>query len=144
MAKLTAAGRTAQRKVFVEFNAWMRELFERRLSKQGLNEVQREILGKGSALAERLMKLRARGGVFKRPTGRYLNSISSAIIGQATVAVSPLVIYARWLEEGGLHPRWKVPTAFRGYQIVAGAYQEFEPKMESLAEQIIRKHIGAA
>lgn len=122
----------------VEKNNTYRRLFGEALASQGLSRLQRRILLQGSSLAERILKQHSRGGgqPFKKPTGTYLNSIASRIIGTGSVAVGPTVVYAGWLERG------RIGTRFRGYRIVSHSSEVFTPQFQTLAERLVKEHIA--
>jgi len=95
-----------------------------------------------SLLTETVWKRNAASGVFKKPTGRYLGSISSrplpALLGLLGWSTAPRVRYAEWLEVGSRGrriPQTHRSSKFLGYGLGALTQGEVERK----APEVLRR-----
>jgi len=110
-----------------------------------------ESVKKSAMLVERMMKDEARQ-TFKKPTGRYLNSITSVILKDSAI-IAPSVNYALFLEKGvgpsqgryvpvlqrriktGIHPGYK------GYFLVEKVKEKSKPEIQNLVNKIIGERL---
>jgi hypothetical protein len=62
--------------------------------------------------------------------------------GHNKTIIAPHVIYSGWIEFGGLHPRWKVPTSFGGYHYMQTGGQKGAKQAQMIGEKVMEKYFG--
>ncbi len=116
-----------------------------------IEDATKEAIKKSAMLVERMLKDETRK-TFKKPTGRYLNSITSLITSTGAV-IAPSVNYALFVEEGirespgryvpaigkriktGIHPGYK------GYKLVENVKEKAKPEIQNLINNIMTQRL---
>lgn len=60
--------------------------------------------------------------------------------GRNKTTIEPHVVYASWVEFGGLHPRWGVPTSFGGFHYMQKGARKGERLASKVADRIMKKY----
>ena len=75
-------------------------------------------------------------------SGQLRRSIRSHFSKNKAI-VKPHKIYANWVHDGGLHPRWRTPTKFRGYKYMTIGAKIAEQYAQQIADETANEVLEA-